>query len=125
VRILVALATALLVGCGGNQANEQASLSGIVRIGPTPGPCVIGVPCSQRASGVELVFSRTGHDGVRTTSDERGRYTVTVEPGSYRISAANYPAPATLSPQTVTVVADARLNLSIDSGVRGPSSKSP
>jgi hypothetical protein len=82
---------------------------------------VVNTPCSQPARGVELVFSRKGHDEVRATSDERGRYDVTVETGSYRIRAANYPAPAILSPPTVTVVADTRLNLSIDSGVRGPS----
>jgi hypothetical protein len=69
---------------------------------------------------VELVFSRNGHDDVRATSDEQGGYAVTVEPGRYRIRAANYPAPATLSPATVTVVADTRLNLSIDSGIRAP-----
>jgi hypothetical protein len=123
VRTLLALVVLLLGGCTGGQANEQARLSGIVRIGPTPGPCVVDTPCSRPARGVELVFSRRGHDGVRTTSDERGRYAVTVEPGRYQILAANYPAPATLDPATVTVVADTRLNLSIDSGVRGPSSK--
>lgn len=66
------------------------------------------------------MFSRKGHDDVRATSDERGRYAVTVEPGSYGIRAANYPTPATLSPPTVTVEADTGLNLSIDSGVRAP-----
>ncbi len=124
MRTRTALVVLLLAGCGGSRAEEQTRLSGTVRIGPTPGPCIVGTPCDAPAAGVELVFSRRGQE-TRVTSDEEGRYALTVEPGTYRIVAASHPAPATLHPAMVTVEADTRLNLTIDSGVRGPMTADP
>jgi hypothetical protein len=117
VRIFLALTAAVLAGCSGDQP-EQAIVTGVVRIGPTPGPCLADRPCSRPAAGVMLLFSRAGGDVVPTTSDERGRYQVTAEPGRYRIRAVNYPPPASLRPSTVTVERHMRLDLVIDSGVR-------
>jgi hypothetical protein len=121
VRNGIALVALLLSGCAGNQPDEQARLHGVVEVGPIPGPCVVDRPCSRPTGGVALVFSRPGHERIRTTTDERGRYAAKVEPGTYRIRAANYPSPASISPTTVTIVTDTRLDLSIDSGVRSAS----
>jgi hypothetical protein len=112
------LAMLLLTGCSGGEPSEKVELAGVVEIGPTPGPCIIGIPCAVPAAGVELEFAREGQAAVRVTSDERGRYKVRLEPGVYRVRAVEYPRPATLHPATVTVQDDARLDLSIDSGVR-------
>jgi hypothetical protein len=114
VRFVIALVAILLAGCGGDQPDATARLYGVVRIGPYPGPC--DIPCSRPAGGVKLVFWRPGHDRIQTTTDERGRYEVEVEPGTYRIDAPRYRRPARFYPTRVKVVTDTQLNLGIDSG---------
>jgi hypothetical protein len=116
------LAVVLLSGCRGEQSSERSSdraeLSGVVMIGPTPGPCMADTPCSRPAGNVELEFLRSGQAAVRVTTDEQGRYKVRLERGTYQVRAADYPLPATIQPTTVAVEDDARLNIEIDSGVR-------
>lgn len=116
------LALLLLSGCGsdqsGGRSSEKVDLSGVVRVGPTPGPCVANTPCSLPAAGVELEFVRSGQSVVDVSTDKRGRYEVRLEPGTYRIRVPKYPLPATLQPETVTVEDDAQINVEIDSGVR-------
>lgn len=116
------LGVLLLSGCGGSQSGGQsidrADLSGVVMIGPTPGPCMANTPCSRPAGDVELEFVRSGQPAVRVTTDEEGRYKARLEPGTYQVRAVDYPLPATIQPTTVTVEDDARLNIEIDSGVR-------
>jgi hypothetical protein len=116
------LAVLLLSGCGGEQSSKRSSdraeLSGVVMIGPTPGPCMANTPCSRPAGDVELEFVRSGQAAVRVTTDEQGRYKVRLERGRYRVQAVDYPLPATIQPTTVAVEDDARLNIEIDSGVR-------
>jgi hypothetical protein len=116
--LFLVLAMLLLAGCTDGEPSEEVKLAGVVEIGPTPGPCIIGSPCAVPARGVELEFKREGHSAVRVTSGERGRYTVRLEPGFYRVRAVDHPPPARLYPATVTVQGDSRLDLSIDSGVR-------
>ncbi len=117
------LVVVLLVGgCGGEQSGEpvsdRAELSGVVMVGPTPGPCVANEPCSRPAGDVELEFVRSGQVIARATTDEEGRYEVRLEPSTYLVRTLEYPLPATIQPATVTVEDDARLNIEIDSGVR-------
>jgi hypothetical protein len=118
VKASIALAVLLLAGCSVG-ADERATVTGIVRIGPVPGPCVADQPCSRPAPGAELVFSGSA-DRVSVTSDTSGRYEVTLEPGRYRIRAAAHPPPASLHPASVVVEHDLELDLSIDSGAREP-----
>ena len=121
-RFLMVAALVLLTGCGGEQASEQstdsAELSGVVMIGPTPGPCKADEPCSRPAGDVGLQFVRSGEVVASVTTDEQGRYDVQLEPGTYLVRAPDYPLPATIQPATVTVEDDARLNIEIDSGMR-------
>jgi hypothetical protein len=120
-RFLV-LAVLLLSGCGGEQSGGQSSdraeLSGVVTIGPTPGPCIANEPCSRPAGDVELEFTRSGQSAVGVTTDEDGQYKVSLEPGAYQVRAVDYPLPATIQPTGVTVEGDAQLNIEIDSGIR-------
>ena len=116
-RFLV-LALLLVSGCGGDQSVERAELSGVVMIGPMPGPCVDDTPCSRPAGSLELEFVRSGQAAVRVTTDQDGRYKVRLERGSYQVRAVDYPVTATIRPATVTVEGDAQVNIEIDSGVR-------
>jgi hypothetical protein len=119
---LFVLALLLLAGCGGESArersNDPANLSGVVMIGPTPGPCMANSPCSRPAPDADLEFVRSGQAAVRVATDEDGGYEVRLEPGTYQVRAVDYPLPATIQPATVTVEGDAQLNIEIDSGVR-------
>jgi hypothetical protein len=115
------LVVLLLSGCGGDQSgggsSDPAELSGVVMIGPTPGPCMANTPCSRPAGDVELEFLRSGQT-VRATTDDEGRYEVRLDRGTYQVRAGDYPLPATIQPTTVTVEDDARFNIEIDSGIR-------
>ncbi len=121
-RFLVLAALVLLTGCGGEQSSgrssDSAELSGVVMIGPTPGPCMANSPCTRPAGDVELAFATSGQVVARTTTDEQGRYNVRLAPGTYLVRAVDYPLPATIQPATVTVEGDTRANIEIDSGVR-------
>jgi hypothetical protein len=122
MRRFLLLAVLLLSGCGGDQSSGQAretvELSGIVMVGPTPGPCMANTPCSRPVEDVELEFLRSGQSAARVTTDDRGGYVVSLEPGTYQVRSGKYPLPATITPATVTVEDDARVNFEIDSGVR-------
>jgi hypothetical protein len=115
--LFLVLAMLLLAGCTGGEPSEKVELAGIVEIGPTPGPCIRGIPCAVPARGVELEFTREGHSAVRVATGKRGRYTVRLEPGFYRVRAVDRPRPARLSPATVTVRGDSRRDFYIDSGM--------
>ena len=116
------LAVLLLTGCGGDQSGDRSSdraeLSGVVMIGPTPGPCRANTPFPRPAGDVELEFVRSRQSVARVTTDEQGQYEVQLEPGTYLVRAVDYPLPATIQPATVTVEDDAQLDIEIDSGVR-------
>ena len=122
MRRFLLLALLLMTGCGGEQSggrsSDSAELSGVVMIGPTPGPCMANSPCTRPAGDVELAFGTSGQAVTRTTTDEQGRYSVRLEPGTYLVRAVDYPLPATIQPATVTVEDDTRVNIEIDSGVR-------
>ena len=120
-RFLV-LVLLVLSGCGSeqpsDQSNDPADLSGVVMIGPTPGPCMANEPCSRPAADVDLEFVRSGQSAIRVTTDQDGRYKVSLAPGTYQVRAVDYPLPATIQPMTVTAKGDAQLNIEIDSGIR-------
>jgi hypothetical protein len=67
---------------------------------------------------VKLVFSRPAHDPAHVTTNERGKYELDLESGTYRVRAPRYAAPAVVRPAIVKVEKDMRLNISIDAGVR-------
>jgi hypothetical protein len=91
-------------------------LHGTVRIGPTTPVCRQGVPCTKPAARVVLTFAHGGSH-VRVRTDGRGRYHVSLRPGTWtvrastglRISAARFVVPRSAS---------AARNFTIDTGIR-------
>jgi hypothetical protein len=98
-----------------------SGLHGIVTRGPITPVCRVGVPCSAPAVGAVLVFSRVGHATTRVRVGAGGRYSVRLAPGYYRVTVS--PASQVGSgvrPNRVHVTCglDARLDFSIDTGIR-------
>jgi hypothetical protein len=96
-------------------------LHGVVTRGPTTPICQVGVPCSEPAPGAVLVFSHDGRIVARVLAGDRGRYSVRLRPGSYAVRLAGQPKLGTgLAPGRVTLraVVSARVNFSIDTGIR-------
>jgi hypothetical protein len=107
----------VFAGCS-SDSHQEVRLAGTVVTGPWPGPCVARSPCSRPAGNVELVFSRSGVTAARVTTDQRGRYVVMLERGSYRVTGPDFSRVSRLFPATVTLVEDTRRNFSIDVGIR-------
>jgi hypothetical protein len=96
-------------------------LHGVVTRGPTTPVCQVGVPCSEPAPGAVLVFSHDGRVVARVRAGDRGRYSVRLRPGSYSVRVAGQPKIGTgLAPRQITLraVVSARVNFSIDTGIR-------
>ena len=91
-------------------------LHGTVRIGPTTPVCRAGVPCSKPAPHVLLSFSH-GASHVRVRTDLRGRYHVSLAPGTWtlttRVGIAAKPHRFVV-PRALSATRD----FSIDTGIR-------
>jgi hypothetical protein len=98
-----------------------SGLHGIVTRGPTTPVCMVGVPCSARAVGAVLVFSRAGHTVLRVRTGAGGRYSVHLAPGYYTVQVSPVPRIGFgIRPAHVLVRrnVDTRLDFSIDTGIR-------
>ena len=117
-RVIAVLLLVVVSGCGGGQSQTKVDVFGTVEAGPTPGPCVVGIPCS-RTAGVKLVFSR-GDAVFQAVSDRQGRYRVRLEPGEYKVALAGPAGIARLLPDhfVAPVDHDQMVDFSIDTGVR-------
>jgi hypothetical protein len=96
-----------------------ATVHGMVLRGPTKPVCSMTEPCSEPATGVVLVFARSGRTArVRVGAD--GRYRVSLVPGTYVVRVV----PAVrigrgVEPRTVVVRrGDLRRDFMIDTGIR-------
>jgi hypothetical protein len=98
-----------------------SGLHGIVTRGPTTPVCIVGVPCSAPAVGAVVVFSRAGHTVLRIRTGAGGRYSVHLTPGYYTVAISPVPRIGFgIRPARVHVRrnVDARLDFSIDTGIR-------
>jgi hypothetical protein len=94
-------------------------LHGVVTRGPTQPVCQVGKPCSAPASGVVLVFSRSGRDVGRVRTDSAGRYAIRLAPGYYAVRVAPKPAIGRgMRPQRIHFVRASRIDFEIDTGIR-------
>jgi hypothetical protein len=94
----------------------SSGVHGVVMIGPTSPVCRIGTPCSKRAAGVLLTFTRSRHR-VAVRTGTAGGYRVTLPAGTWSVRAS---AGMRIDPSSVAVRAgrNALRNFSIDTGIR-------
>jgi len=74
---LVALAALGVLALGGGSAiggTNATGLQGYVKRGPTRPVCRVGVPCTEPARGVKLIFSRSGKVAATAVTNEKGWY---------------------------------------------------
>ena len=90
--------------------------------GPTTPVCRKGQPCSEPASGAQLVFTSQETPGVQftTTVGKDGSYTVDLPPDLYTVTVSRPPSIGRgIEPSTVRVtVRERTVDFSIDTGIR-------
>jgi Carboxypeptidase regulatory-like domain len=123
----IALAASLVVGlavgaCGAD--GEAAATSGIrgqALVGPMCPVETQNSPCSDVPYHGTVVATDTGSGKEYTTeSNAKGAFQLPLPPGTYEVSIVSESPPPFAKPQTVTVPADAfvQVTLSVDSGIR-------
>lgn len=125
-RTLAFLLLALvLASCVGSDRGASASgVGGRVLIGPQCPVEQVGSPCPDKPVAAEIrVFAAGSQDVVATTrSDEKGRFGIDLEPGSYELlpvasQSGGFPSGARV-PVVVHSGRRARVTLTLDSGIR-------
>jgi hypothetical protein len=120
-RILAALSASLAfavpTNCGGN---ADSGLYGRVVIDPAQPVCRVGVPCTAPAKNTWLTFSARGRSVVRARTDARGRYRVTLRPGTYVVGVGRGVIGRGLEPTRAVVRTDRyrRADFTLDIGIR-------
>jgi Carboxypeptidase regulatory-like domain len=119
---LAALALMLASCSGSGGAEPGTGVKGIVLLGPS---CPVENPASPCPDTPFLGdVQATATDGTirSTTTDDRGRFTLDLAPGTYRLVAltASGGGPPTAEPETVEVLAGSftEVTLQVDTGIR-------
>jgi Carboxypeptidase regulatory-like domain len=114
-----ALAT-LALGCGSAGGGTSTGLHGYVKRGPTMPVCRVGVPCTEPARGVKLMFSRSGKVAATAITNKKGWYRVTLRPGRYTVRTNKRGYEATPQPRTAIVSTSTvkRRDFLLDTGIR-------
>lgn len=108
---LVALVSAVALLTG--------TIHGQVMRSPTSPVCRVGTPCSAPAKHVTLYFTLNG--STRSTStDARGRYSIRLTAGLYKVKTNQHPFGTIPQPKTVRVRAarSTQVDFAIDTGIR-------
>jgi len=120
--VVLAASLALVAGADAHRTTLRSGLYGTVVRGPITPVCVAGVPCSAPAAGAVLVFTR-GAVIDRVTVGSDGSYRLRLPAGTYAVRSGA----KRLAPTLARVYAGrmARLDFSIDTGIRYRSGSSP
>jgi hypothetical protein len=112
-----------LVACGGSGgAQPGTGVRGIVRLGPT---CPVenpASPCPDIPFSGEVQATAADGSTRSTTTDDRGRFTMDLVPGTYELIAVTTSSggPPTAKPQTIEVHEGSytAVTLEVDTGIR-------
>jgi hypothetical protein len=122
MRAIAAIVVTLgLIACGTSSAPATTSgIFGTVKAAPN---CPVerqGSPCPPRVwTGEVRATSASGH-AVTTRTDDRGNYSMTIDPGSYEIAAVTNGGLPYGRPASIVVVTGPaqRVDLNVDTGIR-------
>lgn len=117
--LLIGLAALTLLSAASG-ATAGTGLRGTVTLSPITPVCIEDEPCSKPAVGVVLRFSANGRVVGRVTTRPDGSYRIVLGRGTYVVSFVPRPAPRTIAPRLVRVVAGrmTRVDFEIDTGLR-------
>jgi hypothetical protein len=121
MRLLLAALVMLALAGSTGAATSSSGLRGFVTRSPITPVCVAGKPCTGRAKGVTLIFSRIGRVIGRVITSSTGSYRVTLGPGLYSVKVAGTETLGRrLTPARATVIAGRyrRVDFTIDTGIR-------
>jgi hypothetical protein len=119
--LLAALALVALIGCGRSSSPAVTSgIFGTVTAGPTCPVERMDSPCPPGVWTGEVRATDGGGNEVTTGTDERGNYSMALEPGTYEVAAVTGDGPPIAKPASVVVVAGPpqRVDLTVDTGIR-------
>jgi hypothetical protein len=119
--LLAAVVLVALIACG--RSSSPAATSGIfgtVTAGPTCPVERMDSPCPPGVWTGEVRATDGGGNQVTTATDERGNYSMALEPGTYEVAAVTGDGPSIAKPTSVVVVAGPlqRVDLTVDTGIR-------
>ena len=118
--ITIAL-TAALVACGrASSPSTDAGIFGTVSAGPTCPVEMQASPCPNGLWTGEVTATDANGRVFRTTTDDRGNYSLSLAPGSYQVVPVTSGGPPFGKPTSAVVVAGAvqRVDLTVDTGIR-------
>jgi hypothetical protein len=123
IAIAALIAVGLAAGaCGaGGGAAATSGIRGRALVGPMCPVETQNSPCPDVPYHGTVVATDTDSGKQYTTeSNEKGAFQLSVPPGTYEVSIVSESPPPFAKPQTVTVPADAfvQVTLSVDSGIR-------
>ena len=119
--IVVAALAAAAVALPAATASTGTGLYGTVYRGPTKPVCQQGVPCSEPAAGLTLVFTRvSGTASLKTVTRQNGAYRIALRPGRYSVRTTQKLFGRVPKPSLVRVPSArwAHVNFQIDTGIR-------
>ena len=121
--MLASLCALLLGACagGGSGGSDLSSgIQGVVQAGPTCPVEQVGSPCPDRPVPSALRAIRADGRIAAGRTDDRGRFRLALEPGTYVVTATPLAGTMTPVPVTVTVTsgAYAKVTLEADTGIR-------
>jgi len=119
--LLAAVVLVALIACGRSSSPTATSgIFGTVTAGPTCPVERTDSPCPPGVWTGEVRATDGGGNQVTTATDERGNYSMALEPGTYEVAAVTGDGPSIAKPTSVVVVAGPlqRVDLTVDTGIR-------
>src|SRR5947209_10111907 len=85
--ILILLVMAACVSAGQTPSGSETGIEGVITISPTqPGPIRADAPGSQPLANAAFVVQNENGEVASFTSDDQGRFRISVPPGHYKVS---------------------------------------
>ncbi len=125
-RAATVLVSVILTACGGESASSSTgTIQGVVLLGPVCPVETPESPCPDRPlPDITVRATRDGDVVATALTDADGRFSMSVDPGSYVLEAMLEPGGPGMSAKPVAVEvapgANVHVRVAVDSGIRAP-----